>query len=140
MCDYSLEAYRTRPAREGERYATTRFASGSIGLAAPGDPTTPVCVACDTALHLDGIPADIQRQLGIGASEDATLVHLDRGAWRDAVQFRNGTTISLQRIGTGVEVTVMALLENATRHAAPRAVYAEERRPRFGVLARWLTG
>ncbi len=45
MCDYSLEMYISRPAREGERYVTTRFPSGSMGLAAPGQPGTAVCMA-----------------------------------------------------------------------------------------------
>jgi len=37
MCDYSLEMYASRPARASEKYVTTRFPSGSIGLASPGD-------------------------------------------------------------------------------------------------------
>ena len=55
MCDYSLEMYASRPARESEKYVTTRFPSGSIGLAAPGDCTTAVCVQYDTHLKLEGI-------------------------------------------------------------------------------------
>jgi len=117
MCDYSLEAYRTRPAREGERYVTTRFASGSIGLAAPGDVMTPVCVACDSALHIEDIPPHVQTRLGVNAAEDATLVHLDQGSWRDGVRFANGATIALQQLGSGVGVTVTALLENAGRRS-----------------------
>lgn len=131
MCDYSLEAYRTRPAREGERYVTTRFASGSIGLAAPGDVMTPVCVACDTPLHIEGIPAFVQARLGVTAIEDATLTHLDRGAFRDGVRFANGATIALQQLGTGASVTVTALLENAGQIERPTA------RPR-GLLSRLL--
>src|SRR5487761_1618064 len=115
MCDYSLEAYRTRPAREGERYVTTRFGSGSIRLAAPGDATIPVCVACDTALRLEGIPADLQERYGLQATEDAVFVHLDRGAWRDGVEFRNGVTVSLQLLAVGIGVTVTGLLETAAR-------------------------
>jgi hypothetical protein len=52
MCDYSLEAYRSRPARLGERYETHRFESYSIGFIAPGDPSTAVCMAYDTKLRL----------------------------------------------------------------------------------------
>src|SRR5579875_3657240 len=88
MCDYSLEMYRTRPAREGERYVTTRFGSGSIGLSAPGDELTPVCVQCDTRLRLEGIPKDTQERLGVGAVEEVTFVRLDKGPWRDGVRFR----------------------------------------------------
>jgi len=131
MCDYSLEAYRTRPAREGERYVTTRFASGSIGLTAPGDVMTPVCVACDTPLHIEGIPDTVQTRHGIGANADATLVHLDYGSFRDGVRFENGATIGLQQLGTGVGVTVTALLEKAGRRERPAA---RER----GLLTRYL--
>ena len=137
MCDYSLEAYRTRPAREGERYITTRFASGSIGLAAPGDVMTPVCVACDTPLHVEGIPPHVRASLGVSAAEDATLVHLDQGAFRDGIRFPNGATTTLQQLGTGVGVTVTALLENAGRIERPAARQRERRQP-TGIFARWL--
>ena len=137
MCDYSLEAYRTRPAREGERYVTTRFASGSIGLAAPGDVMTPVCVACDTPLHIEEIPAYVQARLGVSTIEDATLVHLDQGSFRDGVRFTNGATIALQQLGSGVSVTVTALLENAGRIERP-AEHRHDRRQTAGVFARWL--
>jgi len=60
MCDYSLEAYRSRPARLGERYETHRFESYSIGFIAPGDPSTAVCMAYDTKLRLEGIPEVVQ--------------------------------------------------------------------------------
>ncbi|MDE2227512.1 MAG: hypothetical protein KGL11_00535 [Alphaproteobacteria bacterium] len=115
MCDYSLEAYRTRPAREGERYVTTRFGSGSMGLASPGDASIPVCVPCDTALRLEGIPAELRDRHGLRAVEDATFVHLEQGAWRDGVRFRNGATVSLQMLPTGLDVTVTGLLEKAAR-------------------------
>ena len=53
MCDYSLETYSSRPAREFERYETQRFPSGSIGLASPGDCRTAVCVQYDTRLLIE---------------------------------------------------------------------------------------
>ena len=52
MCDYSLEMYRSRPARTEERYTTYRFPSGSVGFIAPGDPATAICMSCDTTLKL----------------------------------------------------------------------------------------
>ena len=65
MCDYSLEMYGSRPAREGELYVTTRFPSGSIGFAAPGDPRIPVCVQCDTRVVLTDIPFTMQATYGM---------------------------------------------------------------------------
>ena len=112
MCDYSLEVYGSRPAREGERYVTTRFPSGTIGLAASAKVQTAVCLSCDTALEIDGIPASMCRELGIQPHEDAVFIRLDSGSYRDGVRFRNGAEVSLQRFQPGVGVTVKQLLEN----------------------------
>src|ERR1700733_10960546 len=98
MCDYSLEMYGSRPARESERYVTTRFPSGSVGLASPGDCSTAVCVPYDTRLALPDIPPGGQTSLGIRAFEDVVFVRLEHGAYRDGIRFANGKEISLQRL------------------------------------------
>jgi len=113
MCDYSLEVYGSRPAREGERYVTTRFPSGTIGLASPENASTAVCLNCDTALRIDGIPAGLRKEFGLKAHEDAVFIRLDTGAYRDGVRFGNGAEISLQKFPPGVEIAVKQLLENA---------------------------
>jgi hypothetical protein len=104
MCDYSLEMYASRPARESEKYVTTRFPSGSIGLAVPGDCTTAVCVQYDTHLELEGISTDLQSRLGVGGEESVVFARLEHGAYRDGVKFSNGKEISLQLLGSGVSV------------------------------------
>lgn len=111
MCDYSLEMYGTRPAREAERYVTTRFRTGTIGLALPGDKSTPVCVQCDTRLRFEKIPAAMQERLGVGATEEATFVRFEQGPWHDGVVFRNGREVLLQDFPAGIEVVVTMLLE-----------------------------
>ena len=121
MCDYSLEMYGSRPAREFERYQTTRFPSGSIGLAAPGDCTTAVCVQYDTRLRLENIPVNIQTNLRLQPSEDVTFVRLDHGAYRDGVRFANGKEISLQQLNSGVHAVVIQLLEKAP--VAPVSIF-----------------
>ncbi len=113
MCDYSLEMYGSRPARESERYETTRFPSGSIGLASPGDCGTAVCVQYDTRLRLENIPVHLQTTLRIKASEEVTFVRLDHGAYRDGLRFSNGKCVSLQQLNTGVTAVVVQMLENA---------------------------
>ncbi len=132
MCDYSLEMYGTRPAREAERYVTTRFRTGTIGLALPGDSGTPVCVQCDTGLRFENIPAAMQNRLGVGATEEATFVRLDRGPWHDGVMFRDGRQVSLQEFPTGIEVVVTMLLEN---HAEGRFGIPALRRHRVTIDA-----
>jgi hypothetical protein len=126
MCDFSLEVYGSRPAREGERYVTTRFASGTVGLASPGDDSTAVCVQCDTRLLLEEIPKELQQRFGVAAREEVTFVRLDHGSYRDGVKFSNGKEVSLQQLTPGVTVTVTLLLENAAR--------------KFGVFAQWQRG
>jgi hypothetical protein len=73
MCDYSLEQYRSRPARVGERYETYRFPSDTVGFIAPGDAFTAVCMAYDTRLRLKGVPQAVQNCCQVTADEDATF-------------------------------------------------------------------
>ncbi len=109
MCDYSLEMYASRPAREAEKYVTTRFPSGSIGLASPGDCTTAVCVQYDTHLRLENISTDLQGRLCVKSEEDVVFARLEHGAYRDGIRFGNGKEVSLQLLGSGVAVTLVEL-------------------------------
>ncbi len=112
MCDYSLEVYGSKPAREGERYVTSRFQSGTIGLADPATPGTAVCLNCDTSLTLDSIPGKLQKAYDLHAEEDAVFIRLDKGTYRDGFQFQNGVKLCLQEFSEGCGVTVKSLLEN----------------------------
>ena len=106
MCDYSLEAYRFRPAREGEQYVTSRFASGSVGFIAPGDTMTAICIAYDTRLKLENIPQAIQSALDVKAEELVTFARLESDFFHDGVRFANGAQVTLQRLGPGVKASV----------------------------------
>ncbi len=106
MCDYSLEMYASRPARAGEYYVTARFSTGSLGLAAPGDLQTAVCVQCDTRLDLEFVPPNIQRAYGLGQTETVTFIRMEKGAYKDGVRFANGRELSLQQLGPGVHVSL----------------------------------
>jgi hypothetical protein len=107
MCDYSLEMYASRPAREGEIYVTTRFPSGSIGLAAPGDCTTAVCVSYGTRLMLENLPIDLQETLGVSAVENIVFTRLDSGLHHDGIKFANGSEMPLHRLGAGVLASLL---------------------------------
>ena len=119
MCDYSLEMYGSRPAREGELYVTTRFPSGSIGFAAPGDPRIPVCVQCDTKVVLTDIPLAMQAALAIGAEAQTTFAQRETGLYRDGLRLADGRFLSLQDLPAGVGAYVPALLEHEGRKEAP---------------------
>jgi hypothetical protein len=120
MCDYSLEMYGSRPARESEKYVTTRFPSGTIGLASPGHLSTPVCVQCDTQLLIEDIPARVQKKFGIGDKARAIFTRLDTGSYRDGLKFGEAQEISLQELEPGIAVSVVALLEKT-----PMPIYSE---------------
>ncbi len=125
MCDYSLEMYGSRPAREGERYVTTRFPSGSMGLADPGQPGTAICMACDMKLALSDIPADVAARHGLKDREEAIFVRLDSGVYRDGLSFANGVSLSLQQLPPGLAVELVP----ATRMPLPIDVKEEAAAP-----------
>ena len=118
MCDYSLEMYGSRPAREGELYVTTRFPSGSIGFAAPGDPRIPVCVQCDTKVVLTDIPVAMQATWAIGAEVQTTFAQRDTGLYRDGLRLADGRFVSLQDLPVGVGAYIPTLLEREGANAS----------------------
>jgi hypothetical protein len=118
MCDYSLEHYSSRPARVFERYETMCFPSGSIGLAAPGDCNTAVCVQYGTPLMLAAIPTRLRENLSIGESSAATFKRLSHGVYRDGVRFPNGREVSIQQLGTGVQVVLVEIAIQETEAPA----------------------
>jgi hypothetical protein len=103
MCDYSLEAYRSRPARLGEKYETRLFESHSVGFVAPGDSSTAVCLECDMTLRLEGIPERVQRMKRVSANEDVTFTRIEKSFHQDGVRFGNGAEVTLQELGPGVK-------------------------------------
>jgi hypothetical protein len=107
MCDYSLEAYQSRPAAVGEKLTLGRFASGSMGFASGTVCGTAVCIPADSRLLLEGIAEGIQKELGVGAVEEAILTRLEGGLYKDAVRFSNGSQVLLQRLNCGLTVLVM---------------------------------
>jgi hypothetical protein len=54
----------------------------------------------------------LRRTLGLRESEKATFVRLEEGAYRDALRFDSGRPMSLQQLGTGVRMTIPALIEH----------------------------
>lgn len=102
MCDYSLESYQSRPAREGEEYVSSRFPSNSVGFISPGDPKVAVCMEYDTKLKLSRIPEGVQVMANVGETEEVTFVREDGSIHRDCVRFNNGRVLTVQLLGTGV--------------------------------------
>src|SRR5262245_3941207 len=62
VCDYSLEAYQSRPAAIGEKLTLGRFPSGSMGFASGQACDLAVCVPADAKLRLEGIGEATQKE------------------------------------------------------------------------------
>ena len=54
MCDFSLQAVRSRPAKVGDKLVTRDFGAGTRGFAAADDPGLAVCVMPGTELAFAG--------------------------------------------------------------------------------------
>jgi len=107
MCDYSLEAYQSRPAAVGEKLTLLRFASGSMGFASGTVCHTAVCIPAESKLLLEDIGESTQKELGVGAVEEGMLIRLSGSLYKDAVRFSNGAEVLLQRLNCGLTVLVM---------------------------------
>lgn len=128
MCDYSLEAYQSRPAAVGEKLTLGRFASGSMGFASGTVCDTAVCIPAESRLLLEGVGEGTQKEHGVGAVEEAVLTRVVGGPYKDAVRFSNGAEVLLQRLNCGLTVVVMT--QGAERaeatHREPAAVRETE--------------
>jgi hypothetical protein len=108
MCDYSLEAYQSRPADVGEKLTLGRFPSGSMGFASGTVCDTAVCIPAESKLLLQGIGEVAQKEYGVGAVEEVAMTRLAGGPYKDAVRFSNGTEVLLQRLDCGLTALVMS--------------------------------
>lgn len=70
-----------------------------------------VCIAPGTRLLLRDIPKRLQIEIGVRAVEEVTFTQMTSESFthRDAVRFRNGREISLQRLQEGQRVRVLSL-------------------------------
>jgi hypothetical protein len=128
MCDYSLEAYQSRPAAVGEKLTLGRFASGSMGFAAGTVCDTAVCIPAESKLLLEGIGDATQKEHGVGAVEEVVMTRLDGGLYKDGVRFSNGAEVLLQRLNVGLAAVVMTFGAERVEpaHAEPVAVREPE--------------
>ena len=155
MCDYSLHGINNRLAVDGEKLLLHRFRTGSIGMASEADvhlepgPKRPwhwllgrpaniadcaVCIPPGAKLLLRDIPLRIQRELGVGASEDVVFTQLtaETNTHRDAIRFSNGSELLLQRLNPGqrVDVVSVCVAETVEQPAIPSAYEASHSRHR----------
>ncbi|HEY7392421.1 MAG TPA: hypothetical protein VH640_28130 [Bryobacteraceae bacterium] len=121
MCDYSLAGVHTRLAAAGDQLTVYRFPSGSLGMVSARrrlreilfpSLTIAICIPPGARLLLERIPAALQHQLGISATEEVIFTQRTWEAYvhRDSVRFANGCEVSLQQLRSGQRATVLSTL------------------------------
>lgn len=77
----------------------------------PIGPMMAVCIPPGATLHLEDIPWMVQQVAGVSKDEEVTFTQLGCEAYtyRDAVRFRNGKEILIQRLSENQRATVVSL-------------------------------
>ena len=137
MCDYSLQAVRSRPAKVGEKLRTQRFITGTSGFAAPEDAGTAVCVLPGTELAF-ATPVRCSGR-GLFAWKVKVINHTtaifrqvnkdNPRTHHDALEFPDGQMVLLNQLLEGQEATVLQL---PAQPATAAEVKAQERVPHVG--------
>jgi len=136
MCDYSLHAVRTRPAKIEDKLVTTRF-NNSItrGFAAVGEPNVAVCLLPGTEIAFDNdVKCD---RLGILPDKNLRQrlarfrqINMDVPAsHHDALEFPDGQLVLLTRLRDGQRATVLQLPATAHPALTKETVRPEVRTP-----------
>jgi hypothetical protein len=115
MCDFSLHAVRSRPAKVGDKLTTRMFNSGTSGFSAPEDHEMAVCLLPGTELSF----ADDVRRYRIWPWSKSGVKHktaifrqINKKApytHHDALEFPDGKIVLLTFLKEGQQATVLQL-------------------------------
>ena len=145
MCDYSLMALPNRLAVCGEELVLHKFEFGSMGLVSELDlrrtqdeaskrgflerlkralfPTvshqcTAVCIPPGAELLVRDIPQQLGMALGLeSTTERVIFTEIGTTGFRDAIRFRNGVEVLLQKLKEGQRIRVLALSTEDRDHS-----------------------
>ena len=115
MCDYSLHAVATRPARDGETLISTTFRGTSTrGFASEHEPTVAVCMRPGTELAFaEDIKYDNRwiwtRTLDWRVGKFNQIQPELHDRHHDAIEFPDGSHVLVTQLCTGQRVTVLQL-------------------------------
>jgi len=140
MCDYSLQAVASRPAKVGETVITTTFRGTSTrGFASEADPTVAVCMLPGTELAFaEDVKYDNRwiwtRSLGFRVGKFNEIDPHIPDRHHDAIEFPDGSRVLVTQLCEGQRATVLQLpvvhgvIEHthaATQAPAPRTVVVD---------------
>src|SRR6476661_1097349 len=130
MCDYSLHAVATRPARVGETLISTTFRGTSTrGFATESDPTVAVCMLPGTELAFaENVRYDNRwiwtKTIGFKVGKFNQIDAHVRDRHHDAIEFPDGSHVLVTQLCEGQRATVLQLpvVNGVTehKHSAPQ--------------------
>ena len=133
MCDFSLHAVRSRPAKVGDKLTTSIFISGTTGFCAPEDNGMAVCLLPGTELSF----ADEVRRatdwpwkmpISYKTAVFRQINKSNRCTHHDALEFPDGQLVLLTLLIPGQQATVLQLpAEPQKAQPEPAANRAVER-------------
>ena len=113
MCDYSLVAVASRPARVADRLVTTGFSNTSTrGFAGTEDMNTAVCLRPGTEIAFDHPPRYHRLWRRTAASNVARFRQVDmqvQTTHHDALEFSDGTVVPVTKLAPGQHAIVLQL-------------------------------
>jgi hypothetical protein len=133
MCDFSLHAVRSRPAKVGDKLTTRMFNMGTTGFCAPEDNRMAVCLLPGTELSFaDEVrreanwpwkrPISYKTAVFRRINKDVRCTH------HDALEFPDGQLVLLTLLMSGQQATVLQLPaepQKAQEEPASRAIKRE---------------
>jgi hypothetical protein len=123
MCDYSLHAVASRPAKVGETLITTTFRGASTrGFAAVAEPEVAVCLLPGTELAFE---QDVEyernwlwkKNSGCKVARFRKIEQDVPHRHHDAIEFPNGTNVLITLLCAGQRATVLQLPVNTQEPA-----------------------
>jgi len=115
MCDYSLHAIASRPAKVGDKLLTTAFRGAStLGFAAEGEPGIAVCLLPGTELAFE---QDVRyehkwiwtKSAGFNVARFRKIEPNVPQRHHDAIEFPDGTMALVTMLSTGQRARVLQL-------------------------------
>ena len=114
MCDYSLHAVATRPAKVAETLVSTKFSTGGTrGFASPDDPKVAVCLRPGTEIAFEN---DVQtggmmfrKNIGVRLARFRQIDLNKPYQHHDALELSNGAIVLVTNLTAGQRATVLQL-------------------------------
>ena len=132
MCDYSLHAVASRPAKVGETHITTTFRrTGTRGFAAEAEPEVAVCLLPGTELAFaDAVGYDDnwgwKKSTSVRVARFRKVEPDVSYRHHDAIEFPDGSTVLVTQLRKGQRATVLQLPIGAQVERSPKAATPAE--------------